>query len=88
MNWPHAVIGGIGVLELLVVLFVILLFFGARRLPELGEALGRGIRAARDAVSRRDARAEEERPELGAGPREEPATPPERERDRTDPPGR
>jgi len=33
-----------GPLEILVVLLVILLLFGAKRLPEIGKALGQGIR--------------------------------------------
>lgn len=37
MNMP-------GPLETLVVLVVILLLFGAKRLPEIGRALGEGIR--------------------------------------------
>ena len=37
MNMP-------GPLETLVVLIVILLLFGAKRLPEIGRALGEGIR--------------------------------------------
>ncbi|NOX38493.1 MAG: twin-arginine translocase TatA/TatE family subunit [Calditrichaeota bacterium] len=36
--------GGIGLPELLVILFVLVLFFGAKRLPELARNLGRGIR--------------------------------------------
>ncbi len=31
---------GLGVFELLIILGVVLLFFGARKLPELGKALG------------------------------------------------
>ncbi|OQY26938.1 MAG: Sec-independent protein translocase TatA [Candidatus Cloacimonetes bacterium 4572_55] len=36
--------GGIGVQELLVVMLIILLLFGAKRLPEIGRAFGSGIR--------------------------------------------
>lgn len=35
---------GLGVGELAFILVVILLVFGPRRMPELGEALGKGIR--------------------------------------------
>lgn len=35
---------GIGMPELLVVLFVCLLFFGPSRLPRLGDSLGRAVR--------------------------------------------
>ncbi len=35
---------GIGISELLVILLVCLLLFGANRLPEIGKSLGEGIR--------------------------------------------
>jgi sec-independent protein translocase protein TatA len=35
---------GIGISELLVILLVCLLLFGAGRLPEIGKSLGEGIR--------------------------------------------
>ncbi len=35
---------GIGTTELLVILFIILLVFGAKKLPELAQGLGKGIR--------------------------------------------
>lgn len=36
--------GSIGMQEIILVLFILLLLFGAKRLPELGESLGKGIR--------------------------------------------
>jgi len=36
--------GGFGVPELLIVLLIVLVFFGAGKLPEIGSALGKGIR--------------------------------------------
>ncbi|HDD35586.1 MAG TPA: twin-arginine translocase TatA/TatE family subunit [Candidatus Desulfofervidus auxilii] len=35
---------GIGLPELLIILFIILIIFGASRLPEIGAGLGQGIR--------------------------------------------
>lgn len=61
---PAGFVGGIGVGELLIVLAIVLLFFGASRIPALGRAFGRGIRAARNAVGAREGQAEEERAEL------------------------
>jgi len=36
--------GGVGIPELVLIFLVILLLFGAKRLPEIGSSLGRGIR--------------------------------------------
>jgi sec-independent protein translocase protein TatA len=36
--------GGVGIPELILIFLVILLLFGAKRLPEIGSSLGRGIR--------------------------------------------
>lgn len=35
--------GGIGMTELIIVLIIILIIFGAKRLPEIGRGLGKGI---------------------------------------------
>jgi len=40
--------------ELLVILAIILLFFGAKRVPELGRSLGKGIREFRAGASVED----------------------------------
>ncbi len=42
-------LGGIGTMEILMIALVILLFFGAKRIPELAKGLGRGIREFKDA---------------------------------------
>lgn len=42
--------GHLGIPELLVILFIIILIFGANRLPEIGRGLGRGIRNFKDAT--------------------------------------
>ena len=41
----------IGPTELVIILFIILIIFGAGRLPEIGSALGRGIREFRKGQS-------------------------------------
>ena len=43
MNMP-------GPLEILVIFLVVLLIFGAKRLPEFGKALGEGIREFKKAI--------------------------------------
>lgn len=42
--------GGLGVPELLILLLIVLLFFGAKRLPEIGKSLGEGIREFKDSI--------------------------------------
>jgi sec-independent protein translocase protein TatA len=36
--------GNFGMWEMLIILFIVMLLFGARRLPEIGGSLGKGIR--------------------------------------------
>jgi len=43
-------LGGIGLQELLVIFLLVLLLFGAKRLPEVGRALGKGIREFKKAT--------------------------------------
>jgi sec-independent protein translocase protein TatA len=45
---------GLGVTELIIILVIILIMFGAGRLPEIGEGLGRGIRNFRRSISREE----------------------------------
>ena len=42
---------GISLPELLILLIVLLLVFGAKRLPEMGRSLGKGMREFKDSVS-------------------------------------
>ncbi len=44
---------GIGIWELLVLLLVLLLVFGPKRLPEMGRQLGKGMREFKDSVTGR-----------------------------------
>ena len=45
---------GIGVAELLIIVLIVLMIFGANRLPDLGRGIGRGIRNFRDATRNDD----------------------------------
>lgn len=56
-------IGGIGMPELLVILFIALLIFGARRLPEIGSGIGKAIRDFKRSLK--------EPPEIDVTPKEE-----------------
>jgi sec-independent protein translocase protein TatA len=44
----------IGTTEILLLLLLALLLFGARRLPEIGRSLGRGMREFKDSVKGKD----------------------------------
>jgi sec-independent protein translocase protein TatA len=41
---------GLGTWEILLILLILLLLFGARRLPEIGGSLGKGIREFKSSV--------------------------------------
>lgn len=43
--------GQIGMQEIILILLILLLLFGAKRLPELGQSLGKGIREFKRGVS-------------------------------------
>ena len=49
-----AFIQGIGVTELLIVLGIVLLIFGPKRLPALGRQLGSGLREFKDSITGKD----------------------------------
>jgi sec-independent protein translocase protein TatA len=42
--------GSLGLPEILIIFLIIILIFGASRLPEIGRGLGRGIRNFKDAT--------------------------------------
>ena len=52
----------LGMGELLVILVIVLIIFGATRVPQLGEALGRGIRNFRRSLKGDDGEGEKNRP--------------------------
>ena len=74
---------GIGIWEILILLLVVLLVFGPKRLPEMGRSLGRGMREFKDSISGKDfddEPAHERAPELPAA--EEPVAPAPESRER------
>lgn len=80
--------GPLGGTELIIILVIVLLLFGAKRLPELGKSLGSGMREFKGAVTGNH-RDEDDRAALdeGAKPADEGAKPgqstdvPQRERE-------
>jgi sec-independent protein translocase protein TatA len=57
-------LAGIGMGELVIILLIVLVIFGAGKLPQIGDALGKGIRNFKGAVSQKD----EPKPEVPAAP--------------------
>lgn len=45
---------GIGIPELLIILVIVLIIFGAGKLPQIGQALGQGIKNFKKSVSTED----------------------------------
>ena len=56
-------IGGIGAPELILIVLVLLLLFGGKKLPELMRGAGRGIREFKDAVNTATKPEEDKKPE-------------------------
>ena len=67
----------IGLPEILVLLVIVLLIFGPKKLPELGRSLGRGMREFKDSITGKD----DEPPEIPRAVEDETITTPPRERD-------
>lgn len=42
--------GNLGVPELLIILFIVIIIFGAAKLPQLGKGIGEGIKNFKDAM--------------------------------------
>jgi sec-independent protein translocase protein TatA len=68
----------IGTGEIILLLLLALLLFGAKRLPEIGRSLGRGMREFKDSVSGKD---DDERAELPVGTPDTTTSTAPRERD-------
>lgn len=52
-------IGGIGMQEVLLIVLVVLLFFGGRKIPELMKGLGKGVRSFKEGMNSIDKETEE-----------------------------
>jgi len=64
----------IGPLELVIVLLIVLLVFGPKRLPGLGKSLGSGMREFKDGITGKgkDDDEDEAKPEIAAAPPAQP----------------
>ena len=45
---------GLGPTELIIILLIVLVIFGAKKLPEIGSGLGKGIKNFKSAVKEQD----------------------------------
>jgi sec-independent protein translocase protein TatA len=69
----------IGPLELIIVLVIVLLIFGAKRLPEVGRGLGTGMREFKDSVT---GKGEKDEPKELTSTSEQPAVTQEQSKER------
>jgi sec-independent protein translocase protein TatA len=69
---------GVSVWEILILLLVVLLVFGPKRLPEMGRSLGKGMREFKDSIS-----GKEDEPVELPPPQEEAPVPAGTSRDKT-----
>ncbi len=58
---------GLGTVELLIVLGIVVLIFGARRLPEIGSGIGRAIKNFKSGVSEEEIDVTPENDRVGEG---------------------
>jgi sec-independent protein translocase protein TatA len=82
--YPSGMPGWIGLPELLILLVVVLIFFGPKRLPEMGRSLGRGMREFKESVTGNDRDDEPAALPTTSVTQDAPVTPaPQREHDHT-----
>jgi sec-independent protein translocase protein TatA len=54
MSFPLALFGPIGLPEMLIILLILMLIFGASRLPEIGRGIGQGIKNFKGSMKEAD----------------------------------
>ena len=54
LSIPEGIMFGLGVPELLIILVIVVLLFGAGKLPQIGSGLGEGIRNFRKSIKQPD----------------------------------
>lgn len=60
--------GGLGMGEMILIFLVVLLLFGAKRLPEIGSSLGKGIREFKSSVREIEGELKQPRPQYAPPP--------------------
>ena len=53
-------IGGLGMQEMLLIAWVVLLFFGGKKIPELMKGLGKGVRSFKEGMNNMEKEIEDE----------------------------
>lgn len=51
---PLAFFQNIGIAELIIILFIILLLFGAKRLPEMMRSMGKGVKEFKEGMKEKE----------------------------------
>ena len=69
-------LGNLGFTEIMIILVVVLLVFGAKRLPEIGASMGKGIREFKRSISETADAVTQLPEERSAPPRQLDASPP------------
>lgn len=54
MSFPIALLGPLGLPEMVIILLIIVLIFGASRLPEIGKGIGQGIKNFKSSMKEAD----------------------------------
>jgi sec-independent protein translocase protein TatA len=67
-------LGPVGPQELLLILLIVIVIFGARKLPELGKSLGEGIKNFKSSIGGKDKDKESDKQQT-APPNDKPHTP-------------
>lgn len=67
--------GGLGMWEIILIFLVVLLLFGAKRLPEIGASLGKGIREFKGSLSEieREIKSPDQKDSISSGSTSRPA---------------
>lgn len=63
MNMLFGFIGGLGGWEILLIILVVVMFFGAKKIPELAKGLGTGLKEFKNATKEMQADFEKEKSE-------------------------
>jgi sec-independent protein translocase protein TatA len=78
-------IGSLGLTEILIILLIILLFFGARRIPEIAGSFGKGIREFKKSINEVERSIREPEPSQRVRGGDEPVARTEKDEARPDP---